>query len=262
MQQWSTQTWGVSGGAPPLCLSITNMSRIGVSSKITKDWIVTCSNFGIICSVDMTGAAIFPSHVARGEHQARPDQSHASIGVILPITVQISGIRYLPILSCDHHYTGPSNNKSLIPDWSQQSQARVTWARTNINNPRCQKLNCQSGDQWWSAATLSLLNLLPIGHTHLHKSSLRAQSSCYFNTFYPFDPYHWDQVKSAGPWHTMDKVHIKRSEAGRGKKSRVKLRMDQRIARSDPSYCSQPGSSLRWIPRYTFTLTPDSDHHY
>ena len=82
MQQWSTQTWGVSGGAPPLCLSITNMSRIGVSSKITKDWIVTCSNFGIICSVDMTGAAIFPSHVARGEHQAKPDQSHASIGVI------------------------------------------------------------------------------------------------------------------------------------------------------------------------------------
>ena len=53
-----------------------------LSSKITKDWIVTCSNFGIICSVDMTGAAIFPSHHVRSSHWASSDQSEASLTLI------------------------------------------------------------------------------------------------------------------------------------------------------------------------------------
>ena len=166
-EEKETSNVGGDSGAP-LCLSI--WEEYWGSSKITKDWIVTaCSNFGIICSVDMTGAAIFPSHHVRGSHWDSSDQSEARLGVIWPIRGHLlvpatpldwDG-RYLPILGCDHHYTG--NNKSLIPV-IDHNNLRPQWhlpcGPSLLSYLRCLKLNCLV-----ITATLSLPNLLPIGHT-------------------------------------------------------------------------------------------------
>ena len=173
-----------------------------------------------------------PDWVSSGQWEA------GSWAGLLPLTVMVGICQYWAVIiitpvTTSHWYQSDDHN-NLRPQWHLPYGPSLSYLR-------CQKLNCLA-DHCNPVFTQSIANWPHTADTPLHTSPQKAGLEAHNISI---DSSKLTRAIESGwrvpalnlLWHGQGP----HQEVRGSKKPCVKVRMDQEIARSDPSYCSQPG---------------------